>query len=117
MKLYRRPTPPHGFPTQKWETTRQAAERIIEAELKKAQSKKLAATKTPSGNARKKKKEVFPGIWKDYKAHFAYAQFEKCGFCESSLLATSYGDVEHYRPKSGISILKESPDAQALQQE
>lgn len=29
------------------------------------------------------------------------AQFKKCAFCESHCAHTSYGDVEHFRPKAG----------------
>jgi uncharacterized protein (TIGR02646 family) len=30
------------------------------------------------------------------------AQFKKCCYCESKLLATTWGDVEHYRPKKCV---------------
>jgi uncharacterized protein (TIGR02646 family) len=29
------------------------------------------------------------------------AQYGKCCFCEARIIATAYGDVEHYRPKAG----------------
>src|SRR5215207_11749819 len=119
MQLYRRPTPPNGFPSEKWETVRKAAEEIIEAEHKKLKKKKPVAAK--KGRKRSietgKKKEVFPGIWKDFKAYFSYAQFGKCGFCESPVIDTYPGDVEHYRPKSAISALREDEDALGQQQE
>ena len=119
MQLYRRPTPPNGFPDQKWETTRKAAEAIVEAELKKLKGKKPAAAKKGGKSSTKtgKKKEVFPGIWKDFKAFFSYAQFGKCGFCESPILDTYPGDVEHYRPKSAITDLRDDVDALGQQQE
>jgi len=119
MQLYRRPTPPNGFPSEKWETVRKTAEEIIEAELTKLKKKKPVAAKKgrKSSIETGKKKEVFPGIWKDFKAYFSYAQFGKCGFCESPILETYPGDVEHYRPKSAISALREDVDALGQQQE
>src|SRR5262249_33397048 len=30
------------------------------------------------------------------------AQYDKCCYCESKFLATSYGPVEHYRPKGAV---------------
>lgn len=35
------------------------------------------------------------------KSALRRAQHDKCCFCESNLVAVSYGDVEHYRPKGG----------------
>jgi hypothetical protein len=119
MQLYRRPTPPNGFPDDKWETVSKAAEEFIEAELKKLRKKKPVAAKKgrKSSTETGKKKEVFPGIWKDFKAYFSYAQFGKCGFCESPILESYPGDVEHYRPKSAISSLREDEDSLGQQQE
>ena len=119
MQLYRRPTPPIGFPSEKWETVRKAAEEIVEEELKKLKGKKRIAAKKGRKNSTKtgKKKEVFPGIWKDFKAFFSYAQFGKCGFCESPIIDTYPGDVEHYHPKSAISELREEIDALGQQHE
>jgi uncharacterized protein (TIGR02646 family) len=31
-----------------------------------------------------------------------HAQYDKCCYCESKFLATSYGPVEHYRPKGAV---------------
>ena len=119
MNLYRRPTPPNGFPSDKWDTVRQTAEALIEAELKKLKGKKPVAAKKSRKSSTKtgKKKDVFPGIWKDFKAFFSYAQFGKCGFCESFIIDTYPGDVEHYRPKSAISALREDVDALGQQSE
>lgn len=118
MQLYRRPTPPNGFPSEKWETTRKAAEEIVEAELKKLQGKQpVAAKKGRKSSTKTGKKEVFPGIWKEFKAYFSYAQFGKCGFCESRVVNAYPGDVEHYRPKSAISMLRDDVDALGQQQE
>ena len=119
MQLYRRPTPPNGFPTDKWKTVSKTAEELVEAELKKLKGKKpVAAKKGRKGAAKTGKKiEVFPGIWKDFKAFFSYAQFGKCGFCESPILDTYPGDVEHYRPKSAISALRDDVDDALGQQQ
>lgn len=120
MQLYRRPPPPQGFPSSSWETTRQQAEQWIEQQLRKKRGKKAVVRKPAkrvSGKPKATKKDPFPNLWKGYKAVFAYAQFEKCGFCECSLLETSYGDVEHYRPKNAISTLREEQEALGIQQE
>ncbi|MES1250215.1 MAG: hypothetical protein ABUL46_05990 [Chitinophaga rupis] len=37
----------------------------------------------------------------DVKSALKEAQYGKCCFCEAKLDHTSYGDVEHYRPKAG----------------
>lgn len=37
----------------------------------------------------------------DVKAALFSAQHGKCAFCESKVTHTSYGDVEHFRPKGG----------------
>ena len=118
MQLYKRPAQPQTFPPS-WETARQKAERLIEARLKKLGK---AVPKDPKKRARGTKKKgpatkVFPELWKEYKSLFAYAQFDKCGFCESSVLKTSYGDVEHYRPKSEVSQLPDDPEAFGRQRE
>ncbi|MFC6225228.1 hypothetical protein ACFP2F_18420 [Hymenobacter artigasi] len=36
-------------------------------------------------------------------------QHDKCCYCESLFIATSYGDVEHFRPKAGYQQLWEGP--------
>jgi hypothetical protein len=43
-------------------------------------------------------------FWGKYKNHFVKAQHGKCGYCE--LRMSSYGDMEHYRPKSVVEELK-----------
>ena len=120
MRLYVRPQQPQGFPTKRWESTREAAEKTVEKMLKALKDKKPSAaivrgSKSKTGNSKKKK--VFPEIWKDYKAFFAHAQFGKCGFCESVILTVDYGDVEHYRPKSEISEIPDNPSALGQQQQ
>src|SRR5437870_59542 len=37
-------------------------------------------------------------VWK----LLSHAQYHKCCYCESKFLATSYGPVEHYRPKGAV---------------
>jgi hypothetical protein len=39
-------------------------------------------------------------FWGNYKSHFKKTQNNKCGYCE--LRMSSYGDVEHYKPKSVV---------------
>ena len=38
-----------------------------------------------------------------------HAQHGKCCYCESRVRATSYGDVEHYRPKGAVKQVKNHP--------
>lgn len=38
--------------------------------------------------------------WSKYKIHFMNAQEGKCGYCETYIKGTKYGDVEHYAPKA-----------------
>ena len=123
MKLYKRPPEPADFP-KKVKKAKDKAEQLIEAQLKaKAGAKKSAAAsaKAAPGTVEKtkgkKKVKIFNELWKDYKAIFAYAQFDKCGFCESNVLKTGRGDVEHYRPKSEVSVLDDDPDTRGVQYE
>ncbi|HKR58454.1 MAG TPA: hypothetical protein VJS64_01875 [Pyrinomonadaceae bacterium] len=119
MQLFRRPTAPSTFP-RAWETAKTKAERLIEQRLKKQGGNAAPPDRPKSGRGARKKgktKKVFPELWRNYKALFAYAQFDKCGFCESSILTTSYGDVEHYRPKSEISQLSDDPETFGRQKE
>lgn len=45
--------------------------------------------------------------WRKYKGVFREAQSGKCGYCDSWVSpAVTYGDVEHYRPKSRITTLE-----------
>jgi hypothetical protein len=61
----------------------------------------------------------FEDRWGAFKPHFINAQHRKCGFCESKVTHVDTGDVEHYRPKAGITCLpanrsrwgRELPDA------
>lgn len=43
----------------------------------------------------------FPSHWLKYKHNFIIAQYNgKCAYCETSVIAGSPGDVEHFRPKA-----------------
>jgi 5-methylcytosine-specific restriction endonuclease McrA len=48
-------------------------------------------------------------IWSAAKPSYLKAQAGKCIFCESKFAAVSYGDVEHFRPKSGYVAVKGEP--------
>jgi hypothetical protein len=48
-------------------------------------------------------------IWGGAKPAYIKAQSGKCIFCESKFAAVSYGDVEHFRPKSGYVAAKGQP--------
>lgn len=51
----------------------------------------------------------FPELWKKYKANFSRAQSGKCGYCEVHVLASYWGDVEHFAPKGAVWELKADP--------
>jgi hypothetical protein len=58
----------------------------------------------------KPKKPDFPNAWGKYKAVFAEAQHEKCGYCEVRVIAGFPGDIEHFRPKGELWALSDNPD-------
>jgi len=43
-------------------------------------------------------------FWGNYKSFFIKAQHDKCGYCDTYI--SSYGDMEHYRPKSVVEDIK-----------
>jgi hypothetical protein len=45
----------------------------------------------------------FPGKWSKLKEHLIDVFHGKCGYCEARFTPTSFGDVEHYRPKGRVS--------------
>ena len=109
MDLYKRPLPPDKF-----EKDAQPHRDAVADLIKKLKKKPLksAAQPKPAAKANKKaqkknskaKKDTIPfkDVWGNYKDHFAYAQFDKCGFCESDVKAAGHGDVEHYYPKGEV---------------
>ena len=46
------------------------------------------------------KQKPEPEIWRSAKEHLKKESRGKCAYCESSVSAVAYGDVEHFRPKS-----------------
>ena len=57
----------------------------------------------------------FPDAWGADKPVLIAAQHGKCGYCESKVLATGTGQVDHYRPKAAVAELgmwgEEAPSA------
>ena len=43
------------------------------------------------------------------KDQLIFDQHEKCCFCEADFTANGYGDVEHFRPKSGYQTVVKGP--------
>ena len=41
-------------------------------------------------------------VWQDLKPYLVWLFGGKCAFCESKFLIVSFGDVEHFRPKRGV---------------
>ncbi len=59
-----------------------------------------------SGQRKLKFQKRIYGAW-SVKNTLLHAQHGKCCYCESKVRATSYGDVEHYRPKGAVKQVKE----------
>ncbi|MBL6448416.1 hypothetical protein JMN32_19035 [Fulvivirga sp. 29W222] len=55
-------------------------------------------------------------FWGEYKGNLFYAQNNKCGYCEKKI-TESYGDVEHYRPKSTVEVLPDDKEKWGKEQE
>jgi hypothetical protein len=47
-------------------------------------------------------KPTFRNLWKKCKHVFARNQHYKCGYCESIVLATDFGDIDHFAPKGEV---------------
>ena len=47
----------------------------------------------------------FSEVWGEFKAAFSAAQHGRCGYCDQGVIGTQDGDVEHYAPKSKVSML------------
>ncbi|MFN7100792.1 MAG: hypothetical protein ACK4M4_10495, partial [Flavobacterium sp.] len=57
-----------------------------------------AATLRQVGDPLEFDKEIYGAA--DVKAALIHTQHGKCAFCGSKVTVTSYGDVEHFRPKA-----------------
>jgi hypothetical protein len=68
---------------------------------KKVEKARLAVQK----NIDDKQPPDFREIWGQFKDQMSAAQHRKCGFCEAQVVGTSFGDVEHFHPKSEIEAL------------
>lgn len=54
-------------------------------------------------------------VWSDLKKWLFENVFDgKCAYCESRAMTTSYGDAEHYRPKSEVSVKDADGKAQIV---
>lgn len=86
MIIYKRPNPPEKY----------LASRKIAAQ------KKLIREKVAKDSL-SLKPEDFVDLWSAYKEPLVLAQGKgKCGYCESRILATSGGTIDHFRPKAEI---------------
>ena len=69
--------------------------------------------KKKAGKAQKEANEAFDanggdykwnsGIWGELKDHLQDLFADKCAYCDARFAKASWGDVEHYRPKSAVS--------------
>lgn len=56
-----------------------------------------------------KEKPVFAEVWGKFKDAISAAQHRKCGFCEQMTVGVTFGDVEHFSPKSEVKALDDDP--------
>ncbi|MFC4636349.1 hypothetical protein ACFO3O_20755 [Dokdonia ponticola] len=68
-------------------------------DLRKKQLLKLVKTERDIKNGILEKHK-FPSTWSPCKEQLHKESYSKCAYCESPTTVVSYGDVEHYRPKS-----------------
>ena len=55
--------------------------------------------------------------WGTYKNDLAKGQYDRCAYCELDVIGSSYGDVEHYRPKGAITTLNPKREKQGEEKE
>jgi hypothetical protein len=68
---------------------------------------KASAALIASVSANPTSKIVFKSsVWSPAKKPYWKAQHNKCIFCEAFVPAVAHGDVEHFRPKNGVSDTK-----------
>lgn len=90
-------SPPNSAEWNKWrEKCRAARERLI-ADVAKGAS--------PSINDRLYKDKALLDVYKCSRGPF----FGKCAYCESPVLVSQHGDIEHWRPKRAVSDLEGEP--------
>jgi hypothetical protein len=82
MMRFRRPAPPPNFET------------VVE--------KQRIAVRN---NVNAQTAPAFTELWGGFKSFFSAAQHGKCGYCDNDVISNQDGDVEHYAPKSEVSIL------------
>lgn len=64
-----------------------------------------AAKEGPEGRERKFR----PEIWRELKQYLFELFYGKCAYCEAYVEDVSEGDVEHYRPKRGVTGCEDHP--------
>lgn len=105
MLRYKRPLEPIQF-ARTVAPLKTSVSKKVDAVVKKARQANSRSNRRNTkkrGSRRARKSPIkFKDAWKQYKDLFSYAQFDKCGFCESNIKKTGYGDVEHYYPKGEV---------------
>jgi len=61
------------------------------------------------------KPEISKALWGRFKAEFAAAQLDRCGYCECNVIAGHRGDVEHFRPKNDVRRFTGAPGEEGSQ--
>lgn len=74
--------------------------------LDKADVAKQDAIETVAGGS---KPDFDSKIWSQLKQHLFELFNGKCAYCESRVLHVASGDVEHYRPKKGVTGVPDHP--------
>jgi hypothetical protein len=70
-----------------------------------------AQTESDRCMAARKKGEAYEwdsSIWTELKGHLLTLFHGKCAYCETKIVADSFADVEHYRPKSKVTDEKKA---------
>jgi hypothetical protein len=98
MLLYRRPDVPSRFTNGRTANTLQAERDRIRNEV----------------NAGGKPK-ISNDLWGRFKAEFAAAQLDRCGYCECNVIANHRGDVEHFAPKNDVRRFTGKPGEEGVQ--
>ncbi|MEZ5329022.1 MAG: hypothetical protein R3F19_28590 [Verrucomicrobiales bacterium] len=63
-------------------------------------SRKLVEAQKKIASGQLAKHEFDSSIWKKAKDQLLKETHDKCAYCEAPTAVVTYGDVEHYRPKS-----------------
>jgi hypothetical protein len=61
------------------------------------------------------KPKISKALWGRFKSEFAAVQHDRCGYCESNVIANHRGDVEHFAPKNDVRQFTGQPGEEGVQ--